>query len=77
MRSAAMLRTGFFNNSPKARTHSSRECLYSRTTTGAAFRPLPLIALAFTGWDSQPLYLAASYFLKVRFPAFAGLADEK
>jgi hypothetical protein len=42
--SAAMLLTDFFNNSSKARTHSSREGLYSRTTTGAAFRPLPLIA---------------------------------
>src|SRR5215216_2006693 len=44
VRSAAMLLTDFFNNSSKARTHSSHECLYSRTTTGAAFRPLPLIA---------------------------------
>src|SRR5215217_4916454 len=43
-RSAAMLLIDFFNNSSKARTHSSRECLYSRTTTGAAFRPLTLIA---------------------------------
>src|SRR5215217_3760401 len=43
-RFAAMLLIDFFNNSSKARTHSSRECLYSRTTTGAAFRPLPLIA---------------------------------
>src|SRR5919107_1851396 len=42
-RSAAMLLIAFFNNSSKARTHSSCECLYSRTTTGAAFRPLPLI----------------------------------
>src|SRR5918993_4215095 len=42
--SAAMLLTDFFNNSSKARTHSSREGQYSRTTTGAAFRPLPLIA---------------------------------
>src|ERR687889_750781 len=41
--SAAMLLIAFFNNSSKARTHSSCECLYSRTTTGAAFRPLPLI----------------------------------
>src|SRR5215218_10896117 len=36
-RFAAMLLIDFFNNSSKARTHSSRECLYSRTTTGAAF----------------------------------------
>src|SRR5829696_2682042 len=43
-RSAAMLLIAFFNNSSKARTHSSCECLYSRTTTGAASRPLPLIA---------------------------------
>jgi hypothetical protein len=69
--------TGFFSNTTKARTQSSGAFLYTRDTMGAPFRRLPLIALAFTGWDSQPLYLAASYFLKRRFPAFAGLADEK
>jgi len=74
--SAAMLLTDFFNNSSKARTHSFREYLYWRTTTGAMFRPLPLIAIALASWNRQPLNLAAGYLLKLGFPALSGLGDE-
>jgi len=41
------------------------------------FRLLPLIALLLASRNSQPFNLSARYFVKLGFPAFPRLSDEK
>jgi hypothetical protein len=71
------LLTVVFSKSANARAQSSGAFLYSRDTTGTAFRRLPLIGFSFTGWDSQALNLSVNERLKFVLPTLARLSDEE